>query len=335
MAADKVCLSIVVPVFNVSDYIGRCVESLLKTPGIEKTEIILVDDGSTDDSGTIADSYSQKYEFITCYHKPNGGLSDARNYGLEKASGEYVFFFDSDDMADPEGMQSVIDASGIETCDMILWDGQAVDADGKKVDSESDIILTHKGLPEDGKVLTGTDVMVRLIKDHNKIANTAWLRACRREFLTGNKLCFEKGLIHEDALWTPKALINAKTVKYIPKKVYLYRIRDNSIARPAAGDGKARAKALIYIMNSLYDYYSRNVSDVKVRKILLANWAEIYMWEMAEYGFDKHECCKDIPRSKIFSSCSSFKAEIKGFVLMVFGRKAFCRMYRSHIDRKG
>ena len=291
----------------------------------------MVDDGSTDDSGAIADSYVEKYEFITCFHKANGGLSDARNYGLGKASGKFVFFLDSDDEIDPEKFKGVIDAAEKSDCDMLLWDGKVIGEDGREVPT-IDVNLVHSGLPSDGNILSGTDVMVRLIKDHNKIPNTAWLRASKREFLMDNNLLFEKGLIHEDALWTPKALINAQKVIYIPSKVYGYRVRDNSIARPGPDEEEARAKALVYIMNSLYEYYSANVSDKDTKKVLLSNWAEIYMWEMAEYGFDKFSCSKDIPRSKIFSSARSFKTRMKGFVLLVFGTKNFCRMYRSHIE---
>lgn len=328
------CVSIVVPVYNVGKYLGRCVDSLLKTCGIEKTEIILVDDGSTDDSGRICDSYAERYEFIECFHKENGGLSDARNYGLGKASGRYVFFLDSDDEVDPDGLGSVIDILDKADCDMLLWDGKVIDEAGDDIPS-TDANLIHNGLPVDGTELSGTDVMVRLIKDHNKIANTAWLRACRRDFLIENDLLFEKGLIHEDALWTPKALINAQKVIYVPEKVYCYRTRNKSIARPGPSEEEARAKALVYIMNSLYGYYTEYVSDKAARRILLSNWAEIYMWEMAQYGFDRYECSKDIPRGKIFSSCRTFKTWMKGFVLLILGTGNFCRMYRSHIEGKG
>ena len=94
MAEEKsgICLSIIVPVYNVSGYLSRCLDSLLLAANTGMTEIILVDDGSTDDSGNICDSYADRYGFISCYHKENGGLSDARNYGLEYAKGKYVYW---------------------------------------------------------------------------------------------------------------------------------------------------------------------------------------------------------------------------------------------------
>ena len=105
--SDRPCLSIVIPVYNVEDYLDRCLSSVISASGIQMTEIILVDDGSTDKSGRIADSYADQYEYIESFHKTNGGLSDARNYGLEKAKGKYVVFIDSDDMVVPDGLDRV------------------------------------------------------------------------------------------------------------------------------------------------------------------------------------------------------------------------------------
>ena len=89
-------VSIIVPVYNVFDYLSMCVESLLRQT-YENIEIILVDDGSTDDSGKLCDSYSEKNHTVFVVHKANGGLSDARNVGIQNAHGTYITFVDSDD----------------------------------------------------------------------------------------------------------------------------------------------------------------------------------------------------------------------------------------------
>ena len=133
-ANDNPCLSVIIPVYNVERYLGRCIDSLLNTKGIENTEIILVDDGSTDESGRIADSYAEKHAVISCYHKENGGLSDARNYGLNRAKGRYVFFCDSDDMVVPGKFCKVIEDLAKSDADVLLWDGMTIGED----DSVSD-----------------------------------------------------------------------------------------------------------------------------------------------------------------------------------------------------
>ena len=89
-------LSIIIPIYNVADSLRRCVDSVL-AQRISDCELLLVDDGSTDESGLIADEYAAKHACIRCFHKPNGGLSNARNFGLQNAVGRYVTFVDSDD----------------------------------------------------------------------------------------------------------------------------------------------------------------------------------------------------------------------------------------------
>ena len=88
--------SIIVPVYNVEKYLSKCIQSLIDQD-YNDYEILLIDDGSTDKSGIICEQYAKKYENIYVFHKKNGGLSDARNYGLQKALGDYILFVDSDD----------------------------------------------------------------------------------------------------------------------------------------------------------------------------------------------------------------------------------------------
>ena len=329
MAGEKK-LSIIIPVFNVENYLGRCLDSLLKTPGIEKTEILIIDDGSTDTSGSIADSYTENHEFIRCFHKTNGGLSDARNYGLEKASGKYVFFLDSDDMVNPSAMEKIIDTADKTGADVLLWDGVTVKEDDSVISSDLDLILVHKGLPQNS-IMTGVEAMVRQIDDHNKAAMTVWLRAVRRDFLNDNNLLFEKGLIHEDELWTPQVMCRAEKVLYIPEKAYCYRIRENSITNSDAGE--EHAKAFIRIMDELYGLYTGKVSDKRYQRILLGNWADTYFWEIKSLEFYKYECRNQLPSRKIMKSGKGFKNKMKGFILQVFGARTYCRMAGSSGDK--
>lgn len=91
-------MSVIVPVYNVEKYLGRCMESLAGQPGFDKAEVLLIDDGSTDSSGAVCDEYSSRYENVITIHKSNGGLSDARNTGIAHAHGRYLAFLDPDDL---------------------------------------------------------------------------------------------------------------------------------------------------------------------------------------------------------------------------------------------
>lgn len=323
---SSLCLSIVVPVYNVAKYLGRCIDSLLGSEGIEKTEIILVDDGSTDDSGSIADSYTAKYGFITCLHKENGGLSDARNYGLKHAKGRYVFFCDSDDTVIPEGLAKVIKTAEQGNVDVILWDGITIGENDAVTDDSDNYVLVHSGI-EPRREISGAEAMTLQIKDHRKFAVTAWLRACRREFLLENELLFEKGLLHEDELWTPNVMLRATSVIYLNEKVYCYRIRDNSIMGSYTKALEEHAKAFVHIMNALGRFYSEYIGDRTNRRIIMACWAESYLWEITRYGIDRFECRRDVPRSRLFCSIKGFKNKIKALMLCILGFRAYAAIY--------
>ena len=108
MSHTKAAISVVVPVYNVEDYVKRCLDSLVMQT-MTAIEVLVVDDGSTDGSGAICDEYAVRYDTIQVLHKPNGGLSDARNYGLARATGEYVLFVDSDDYVAEDMMEKIVD----------------------------------------------------------------------------------------------------------------------------------------------------------------------------------------------------------------------------------
>ena len=104
--------SIIVPVYKVEDYLQACVDSLLAQEAYEnQMEILLIDDGSPDRSGELCDRLTEKHEQIKAFHKPNGGLSSARNYGLDRAAGEYVLFVDSDDVIESDTLKKIAEAT--------------------------------------------------------------------------------------------------------------------------------------------------------------------------------------------------------------------------------
>lgn len=104
-------LSVVIPIYNVEATLRRCLDSVI-SQAIPGCELILVDDGSTDDSGRIAEEYANQYHQVVCYHKPNGGLSDARNYGIERAQGQYITFVDSDDALQEDTYRPLLEILG-------------------------------------------------------------------------------------------------------------------------------------------------------------------------------------------------------------------------------
>ena len=209
-------LSIIVPVYNVEKYLKECLDSINEIRNIDY-ELIIVNDGSPDNSQKIIEEFCKKNERAKYYIKENGGLSSARNYGLEKARGEYVWFVDSDD---------VIIASEFEKF--------FLETKKEKLDIFCGNYITF----EDGKNIKIKEI--RYIKSEEKITGKEFLKiwgekvivtgsVCKniykRKFLNLNKLFFEEGIYAEDLLFTLLSNMKAEKVKYFDIYFYMYRTK--------------------------------------------------------------------------------------------------------------
>ena len=285
----KVLLSIIIPVYNVEKYLFECVESVRNYPD---TEIILINDGSTDSSGHICDSF--KDENIIVIHKKNGGLSSARNAGLKSAKGKYVYFLDSDDYIKDFG--KILDFISSKECEILLFDGMGED------------YYTHHGLNKNTRY-TGIECIETQIKKYKDYPTTVWLGVYQREYLLKNDFFFEENLLHEDELWTQKVLINAKNIFYLNEKLYFYRQRENSITQKT---GKKNLSDLIYIFGEMYKYTDS--------RLIKANISKRYLHALVKFKAWKYDL--KIDKRKIFSNAGGFD-KIRAFVLMV-NTKLYC-----------
>ena len=138
-------ISIVLPIYNVEKYLPDCINSIIDQKSSDECEIILVNDGSTDNSPSLCDAYASEYSNIKVFHKKNGGLSDTRNYGLKYATGEYILFVDSDDCLCQNALSEFNKELELSNPDIIIGDAVVIDEDGNKVE-KSDFQYIHKGL---------------------------------------------------------------------------------------------------------------------------------------------------------------------------------------------
>ncbi len=314
--AENTKLSIVVPIYNAEKYLPACLDSLLKTKGIGKTEILLIDDGSTDDSGRIADSFSssfspsEKHPYVRVIHKENEGPSATRNFGMTEACGEYIFFCDADDMVEPVLFEKVIALSETSTDDMFLWDSDLV-YDLKDLMAHKDAeYFAHYGLPKEEKTYTGKDIMEILIRKGKGFIATVWLSAYRRDFLLSNQLFFESGLIYEDELWVPKVLLAAKSVHYIPEKIYLYRIRSGSITNPEKKDLRKNVEALYYVYTSLYKFYDEVLAGDPLQALIEGNLTKRYLHMIYKLRFWKYGYGKKIDKKKLWKTSRRLRDKV-------------------------
>lgn len=210
-------VSIVVPVYNVSAYIKRCLDSIA-AQSYNDIEVLFVDDCGADDS------VSQIKEFIAkserdcklLHHSRNRGLSAARNTGLEAATGDYVYFLDSDDDITPDCIESLVTPLNLWQYDVVVGDYSVIGGD-----CYSPLLL-----PE-GPLYSNDDVIKAYAE--GKWYVMAWNKLCRREFLLKNKLFFKEGLIHEDVLWTFMVACKANSLYAVKQSVYNYYVRSASI----------------------------------------------------------------------------------------------------------
>lgn len=210
-------LSIIIPVYNVEKYLEECLNSVLEIRGINY-EVLVVNDGSPDNSQKIIDEYCKKNDRIKSFTKENGGLSSARNYGLEKAQGDYIWFVDGDDLVVSSEFEKLFYGVKSSDLDVALANYNSFynknDIKIKKIEKFKEV----ESLP----VLTGKEYFD--FSDNKNLFNVmVWKNIYRREFLLEENILFENGLIFEDELFSRIAINRAKKVKYFDYYIYLYR----------------------------------------------------------------------------------------------------------------
>ena len=230
-------ISIIVPVYNVTDYIVRCWDSI-RNQSYKNLEVLFVDDCGTDDSIAKLDSCIASYEDYDVrilHHSRNRGLSAARNTGLEAATGDYVYFLDSDDDITSDCIELLVTAIGKDTPSDIVIGGYSL---AGEVRDCPPLLL------QSGRYCSNSEIL-RLYAE-GKWYMMAWNKLCRKDFLLNNQLYFEEGLIHEDVLWSFQVACCAETMSVVNIPTYVYTIRANSIMTAARIDKDAQIYAQVY-----------------------------------------------------------------------------------------
>ena len=210
-------LSIIIPVYNVEKYLEECLNSVLEIRDINY-EVLVVNDGSLDNSQKIIDEYCKKNNRVKSFMKENGGASSARNYGLEKAQGEYIWFVDSDDLVVLSEFDKFFKEIKNLDLDVVLANYNSFynknDIKIKKIEKFKEL----ENLP----ALTGKEYF-DFSDNKNLFDILIWKNIYKRKFLLEEKIFFEEGIIFEDELFSRITINRAKKVKYFDYYIYLYR----------------------------------------------------------------------------------------------------------------
>lgn len=214
-------ISVVVPVYNVERYLPYCMSSIL-AQNVTDMEIVLIDDGSTDNSGVLCDQYVKRYSNVKAVHQKNAGLSAARNTGIEMAKGEFITFVDSDDMLAEGFISAAIELANVYQADFIAFSNMRCEAEARwpmKCQSQSENFETHvydESVQKMQKFLIGAE-----------IGTTAWAKVYRRELF--ETIRYPVGKYHEDVFTTYKVVDKAHRIVTTSQVGYLYRKSPNSI----------------------------------------------------------------------------------------------------------
>lgn len=208
-------VSIIVPIYKVEKYLNRCIDSIIDQT-YKNLEIILVDDGSPDMSGEIIDEYRKKDSRIISLHKKNGGLSDARNYGMKYVTGEYIFFLDSDDYIKSETIETLINLSLQYQADIVQG--------GFYYKYNDYLLYDNRYYTEDSKpvILNNKELMYELVLNE-KVKNFAWGKLYKTKLI--KDLHFKKDVLFEDVFWAHNVMrkVNIYVICHKPLTYYVQR----------------------------------------------------------------------------------------------------------------
>jgi hypothetical protein len=228
-------VSVIVPVYNVEGYIEKCLETLVNQT-LQEIEIIIVNDGSTDRSIQIIKKFMEQYpKKIVYLEKENGGLSDARNFGIPHATGEYIAFVDSDDYVEKDMYQKMYEIAKRENSDMVecnfFWEYPG-----------------NKKKQDIGKIYNGKEEMLE------KVRVVAWNKLIKREILEKTNIQFPKGYRYEDVEFTYKLIPFLNKVSFCKEPLVHYIQREGSISNSQ----NERTKEIFDVLEHVIDFYKEN-----------------------------------------------------------------------------
>lgn len=246
---NSIKLSIIVPVYKTEQYLRKCLSSILDQD-VDKSqyEVIIVNDGSPDNSQIIIDEYCAKYDNVSCLVQTNQGLSMARNNGVEQAKGEYIWFIDSDDWVEDGSISKIL-----EECRTL-----------------PDVIsITYVG--DDRNTMSPTSYSttgIEIMSRPRRFVYGMVFYILRQEFIKTHNLSIYPGVYHEDAEFTPRMLYFAKKIRVIPEPLYYMYVNSDSISRSV---NPKKSYDLLVISNNLY----RFKEDVVVEPLLHKTFAKL------------------------------------------------------------
>jgi len=278
--------SVIVPVYQVARYLDQCVQSVVSQT-LRDLELILVDDGSTDGSATLCDSWVERDSRVRVIHKSNGGSSSARNAGLEIASGEYTVFLDSDDYIGTASFLETIAPLALKERDLILYGFR------KYYESDERLAPASVALPEIDVDYEGIGDALRELVARDAFYAAAWAKAVRTELLRDGDFYFRNGILSEDQEWYYHVLLAARSMASVRESPIVYRQRAGSITSTTGTRNLSDTLSIL-------EYWSERISGIDAadsrRAPLLSSLAKLYCNLMILYAGMEHDARRSYHR---------------------------------------
>ena len=314
-------ISVVIPVYSVAKYLPECVNSVLNQ-SYEHIEIILVDDGSADESPAICEHYATSYPNVKVIHKENGGLADARNQGIKSATGEYIAFLDGDDFwDDQEALVQLVERLNITGADVLNFCFKKYFEDTQeKIPYFSNV----SAMPVD---LKSKKEQLAYLSANHLYTSSAWNKLIRRE-LFSDVLIFEKGVYSEDVEWSACLLKEAESMDFVCANFYCYRQRRDSISH-TINDKKSR-DLCSHVIKCIEMYQSSTGAERDILAYYAAYQFGTYFIVQAQTENPQYEC---IDRLNAYHGILAHHQRNKKLMILhigcrILGYKNICKIIR-------
>lgn len=319
----------ILPIYNVEKYLSECVESILSQT-YSDFEVLLVDDGSPDNCPALCDEWAKKDIRIKALHKPNGGLSDARNYGLDRAQGDYVVFMDSDDFwVDKDCLSHLMNVVKLHPeCDFIGFNCSYYYSDTK---------LFRRWVSYDDKLATpiDKDTAICSLVASGTMPMSACLKIIKRKSLSDMGLHFIKGTISEDIPWFIDLLDGSKNCMFINQYIYAYR-QNVAGSITASGNPKSTSDLFTIVKNEVNKMNERSFSE-EAKNALYSFLAYEFCILLTASSRMSKEMRKELMQFKwLLNYTANPKVHKAAFVNKLFGIKAtelVLKFYTNYIRK--
>lgn len=300
-------ISVIVPLYNVEMYISACLDSIL-SQSYRNIEVIVVNDGSTDFSLQIAETYSEKDDRVKVYSFENAGLAEARNRGLAVATGEYLTFVDSDDMLLPDALETMVKNIREENADLI--EGEIIRG---TIHSETVKVKKYK------KISYTPEKAIEDVLYQKRLLPSAWGKLYKKELF--DNLSFEKGILYEDLNLFYKIFERCHKIVWIDFPVYFYRITEGSILNTWRKERLDVLKVTENLENYISEKYPSLLFSAQDRR-LSANFNMLALCSIHKEKESADRCWEHIKKNRI-SSLKNPKVRMKnkaGVLLSYLGK---------------